>query len=230
MSDGELVKAKIVNDDTKEELMCIFNPKEYVFSKQNKWQEKPAKGKNVAHLEYGGGAPASLKLQLLFDTYEDHGELGLKVRAGEDVRTYTKVLWDMMKPSDKKKNKATGKGEPPFVKFEWGKLWSFMAVIDSLSVKYTMFLPDGTPVRAVADISFKQITDEGQYPKQNPTSGGNPGEHLRLVREGETLAWIAYEEYGDSTAWRHIAELNGIDDPRRLQPGQALIIAPIREG
>ena len=199
-----------------------------MITKQNTWEEKPAKGKDVAHLEYSGGAPATLKLQLLFDTYEEYRE-GTRVinQAGDDVRTYTKALWDMMKASDKKTNAATDKGEPPHVRFEWGKLWSFEAVIDSLSQKFTLFLPNGTPVRATLDVSFKQIVDEGQYPRQNPTSGGAPGERLRTIRDGETLAWIAYDEYGDSTAWRHIAIANRIEDPRRLQPGQLLIITPL---
>ena len=90
-----------------------------------------------------------------------------------------------------------------------------------------MFDNDGTPLRAEVTVSFKQIKDEGQYPKQNPTSGGSPGEHLRVVREGETLAQIAYQEYGDATLWRQIANHNPIRDPRRLQAGQQLIIKPL---
>jgi hypothetical protein len=221
---GQLVKAEISNMVSGEKITCMFNPKEYTFSKQNKWSEQPAKGKNVARLEFGGGTPATLKLQLLFDTCEAHLA---SVTPGDDVRKYTKGLWDLMKVSEQKKNSATGKGEPPHCKFQWGSLWSFEAVVESISQKFTLFRPDGTPLRAILDVSFRQIQDEGQYPRQNPTSGGNPGEHLRAVREGETLAWIAYEEFGDAGAWRHIAQLNNIADPLRLRPGQLLLIVPL---
>lgn len=223
-----LVKARIINCVTEEEVACMFNPKEYTFAKQNQWEQKEAKGKDVAHLEFKGGAPANLKLQLLFDTYEEHLDGSRPMnRAGEDVRKYTKGLWDMMKASERRKNQATNKSEPPHVRFQWGTLWSFEAVIESISQKFTLFLADGTPVRAVLDVSFKQVADEGQYPRQNPTSGGNPGQRLRTVREGETLAWIAYEEYGDSSLWRYLASTNDIDDPRRLTPGMMLIISPL---
>jgi hypothetical protein len=38
---------------------------------------------------------------------------------------------------------------PPMVRFTWGgSLPVFQGVISSLTVKYTMFLADGTPVRA----------------------------------------------------------------------------------
>jgi hypothetical protein len=202
----------------------MFNPKEYTFSKQNKWEEKTAKGQSVPHLEFSGGAPANLKLQLLFDTYEDHPPIS---KAGEDVRKYTKGLWDMMKISDKNKNPKTKKGEPPHCQFEWGSLWSFEAVIESISQKFTLFKSDGTPLRATLDVAFKQVKDEGQYPRQNPTSGGGAEERIRVVREGETLAGIAYEEYGDPTVWRHLANQNQILDPSRLRPGQMLLVTPL---
>jgi nucleoid-associated protein YgaU len=210
------VKAKIINCVSNAAVECMFNPKEYTFSKTNKWEEKKADKKGVAHLKFSGGAPANLKLQLLFDTYEAHGS----GQAGKDVREYTKALWDMMKIDDKKK-------EPPHVRFEWGKLWSFEAVIESISQKFTLFDKNGTPLRAILDVAFKQIKDEGQYPRQNPTSGGSPDEHLRTVREGETLLAIASEEYGDPNRWRYLADLNRVADPLRLRAGQVLIVKPL---
>lgn len=212
------VKAKITNTLTNEEVECMFNPKEYTFSKQNKWSEKDTDKKAVSSMKFSGGAPANLKLQLLFDTYEDHE----RSRAGDDVRKYTKGLWDMMKIDEKKQ-------EPPHCRFEWGDLWSFEAVIESISQKFTLFDTTGKPLRAVLDVSFKQIKDEGQYPRQNPTSGGSPYERLRTVREGETLLTIAYEELGSPAHWRHIADANDVADPLRLRPGLQLIIKPLLE-
>ena len=220
-----LVKARIINCSTHEFVMCMFNPKEYSFTKKNTWTKTPAKGKGVSHLEFSGGDPAALKIQLLFDTYEEHEP----VPAGVDVRLLTRGLWDMMKIDPKTVNPKTQKGQPPHVRFEWGKLWSFEAVIEGITQKFTLFDNKGVPLRATVDVDFKQIRDEGQYPRQNPTSGGMPGERLRTVREGETLAGIAYEEYGDSTQWRHIADANNLNDPRLLRPGQALLVTPLPE-
>jgi hypothetical protein len=220
---GALAKAEIENLHTGKRVPCMFNPKEYTFSKSNGWQESKTKGLNVPPLEFSGGAPATLSIQLLFDTNEPH----MGAAAGSDVRKYTKGLWDMMKIDETKINPSTKKGEPPYCRFIWGSVWSFKAVITSMSQKFTLFAPDGTPLRAIMDVSFKQLVDEGQYPRQNPTSGGNPGEHVRTIREGETLPYIAYEEYGDPTVWRHLADTNRIADPRRLRPGDMLMITPL---
>jgi nucleoid-associated protein YgaU len=46
------------------------------------------------------------------------------------------------------------------------------------------------------------------------------------VRPRDTLAGIAYEEYGDPNRWRDIATTNEIDDPLGLRPGQILVIPP----
>jgi hypothetical protein len=116
------------------------------------------------------------------------------------------------------------KGRPPKVRFQWGASWSFDAVIASISQKFTLFLPDGTPVRATLDVAFQQIQDEKLFPKQNPTSGGVGGERFWTVGDGDTLAWIAYKEYGDANRWRLIADANRLRQVRRLMPGIVLVI------
>jgi nucleoid-associated protein YgaU len=45
-----------------------------------------------------------------------------------------------------------------------------------------------------------------------------------VLREGETLAHIAYEAYGDPRMWRTIALANNIDRPRFIEPGTPLWI------
>ena len=112
------------------------------------------------------------------------------------------------------------------VEFQWGKTWSFKAVITDISQKFTLFRSDGTPVRATLDVSFLQAKDDGHYPGQNPTTIGRPGYKRWVVKEGDSIDWIAFDEYNDSAMWRFIAETNNLDNPLLLRPGQVLAIAP----
>jgi nucleoid-associated protein YgaU len=105
-------------------------------------------------------------------------------------------------------------------------MWSFKAVITNLSMKFTMFLADGTPTRATANVTLKQAEDPGQRPFQNPTSGGNYGYTTHQVTQGEPIDLIAAREYGDASAWRFIADFNDIDDPFSLQPGSVISLPP----
>ncbi|MCL5995669.1 MAG: peptidase M23, partial [Chloroflexi bacterium] len=88
----------------------------------------------------------------------------------------------------------------------------------------TMFKPDGTPVRAKVNVTFKQV--DQQPGAQNPTTRSEPRK-IWVVHEGQTLDWIAYQEYGDPACWRHIAETNGRPDPMQLRPVQVLQLVPL---
>ena len=51
MPDTSLVKAKIINlDDPSQEVECLFNPKEYTFTKQNSWSRGETPSTNVPQL------------------------------------------------------------------------------------------------------------------------------------------------------------------------------------
>ena len=68
---------------------------------------------------------------------------------------------------------------------------------------------------------------EGEHQRQNPTSGGGVAPKTRTLYAGDRLDLIAWEEYGDSTRWRLIADANGLLDPLRLQPGRVIVIPPL---
>lgn len=221
MTQGQLVKAKLANLDTNEEVEVMFNPTEYAFSKSNNWVDQVSGGENTSGLEFTGGNPAELRLQLFFDTH-------IK---GQDVRTqYVSKLWKLAMVNKDKADATTGKSKPPICEFRWGQTWSFKCVVTSISAKFDLFLPDGTPTRATVDLSLKQSQDEGSFPAQNPTSGGEAGHRTHVVLQRETLDIIAAREYGESRYWRHIAEANGIDNPLALRPGMMLALPPLPEG
>ena len=50
---------------------------------------------------------------------------------------------------------------------------------------------------------------------------------VRTVRDGETLAQLANEAYGEPRLWRAIATQNDIDRPRFLTTGQTLQIPAV---
>lgn len=217
---GQLVKATIKNLDTNETVTCEFNPNQYSFSKSNTWAESETRGTNAPTLDFTSGAPAELTLELFFDTYV----------TGEDVRAkYTNALWKLAMVNKDKKDPKTGKSRPPLCEFRWGKTWSFKAVVTSISQRFNLFLPDGTPARCTVNLTLKQAEDPGQFPFQNPTSGGTAGHRTRVVQQRDTLDLIAAEEYGEAKHWRAIAEANGIDDPLRLRAGMVLALPPIEE-
>lgn len=200
------------------QIKCWFNPKDYQISKANTWQTKPQTGRTIGIPQFTGGQPRELTLSLLFDAADSDTM---------DVIGVTNELFAMMDVSQKV-NSSRNSGRPPTVTFGWGQVLSFTAVAVNLSVHYTMFRVDGSPIRATAQLTLRQVapmvtsSSSGNTDRQNPTTTGVAGLRTHVVRDGDSLQSIAYATYGDATAWRTIAEANGIDDPVRLRRGANL--------
>jgi hypothetical protein len=192
---------------------CMFNPYEYTVTKTNTYKEEKKNRSDVPSFEFEKAGPQTLKLSLIFDTYE----------AGEDVSLKTNKLWKLMESKTRREGNRDRKVPPPEVAFEWG-VFRFVAVITNMTQKFTLFQPDGTPVRAQVEVTFTQHKDLNDYPNQNPTSGGGDIERIWRVVAGDRIDTIAFEVYGDATRWRDIAEYNQLDNPLELHAGQQLII------
>ncbi|MDP8969730.1 MAG: LysM peptidoglycan-binding domain-containing protein [Actinomycetota bacterium] len=195
------------------EIQFMFNPKEYTIQKSANWERKPKKGSKTAAMpEFTGAGAASLQLEI----FVDHSD-----RAQPTVAQDADRLLSCVVPLPK--TMASKKPSPPWVVFGWGSRMSFVALVKSVSVKYTHFRPDGTPVRMLGSLSLEEVPTD-PTPKQNPTSGGLSTQRSHHVVTGDTLQSIAYDEYGEADLWRGLAAANAIDDPLRLAAGSRLLI------
>ena len=189
-----------------------YNPKELAISKSAKWERKPARGaKRSGPPEFSGAEPAKLTVEMFLDATGEHD--GSVVKAVEQ-------LLSCCVPTEQ--SIANKKETPPLVVLRWGTVTSFPAFITQVSVKYSLFSPDGTPIRATCSLSMEEMP--GVLAGQNPTSGALTARRVHTLVAGDTLASVAYREYGDATLWRAIAEANNIDDPMRLAEGTALLV------
>jgi nucleoid-associated protein YgaU len=90
-----------------------------------------------------------------------------------------------------------------------------------------VFNPAGIPLRATLSVTFREYkTLEDQLAELNLQSADHSKQHV--VRAGDTLSRIAFEEYGDASRWRAIADdpLNSgvLSNPRRLTAGARLSV------
>ena len=203
------------------EIECQFNPESLTISKGASWEGEESPNFNSPFLQFAGGQSATYELSLFFDTYANNPP--------KDVREYTNALLRLTMRGAGNSMFLVPFSSPPIVTLVWGKITLFMAVVESVQVTYTMFAPDGTPIRAKADVGFKQqdFMDD-IMPAQNPTSRTDPRK-TRYVHAGQRLDQIAHEEYGDARYWRLLAEANNMDDPFQLVDGQLLVIPQNRD-
>ena len=204
-------------DQFTDEVEALFNPTEITINKTAAWRLKPKPESDTSTAQFTHGEPATLSINLFFDTYED----------GSSVRDHTDKIFKLTTIEE-----HGNLHRPPLCRIQWGSFdisdaYQCEWVLQSLNESYSLFLPDGTPVRATLTCSFKQWRGDAAEEKLlNKQSSNVP--KTRTVRRGDTLSSIAAEEHNDPSLWRTIAEANGIDNPRVLKVGQVVAIPALR--
>jgi phage tail protein X len=116
---------------------------------------------------------------------------------------------------------------PRFLQLVWGTLLFRCRLLD-LSISYTLFKPDGTPLRARASATFLGYTDEVTLARMARKSSPDLT-HVRTVREGDTLPLLCWEVYGSSAWYARVARANGLAGFRDLAVGTRLVFPPLGE-
>lgn len=196
-----------------------FNPPEYTLAKAAQIAEIAIPGIDAPILQFVRGQTQTLSLELFFDTTR----AGTTDATVQDVRTLTNPVAQLGRIQPKTH-------APPRIRFIWGQGLSFRAIVDNVQQKFTLFSPSGIPVRATLSVSFKEYrTLEEQLKELNLQSADHT--KRRVIRRRDTLARIAFEEYGDAAKWRAIADHDEnrrvLTDLRRLTPGLELAIPAI---
>jgi len=214
-----LVKAYLTRKDKPGQIVpFLFNPSEFSVEKTNQFTEVNIPGLPSSIFQFVKGGARTVSMDLTFDTYEEK----------KDVRTYTDSItgWE----SETKKAKGlmdidSDLHAPPVCLFIWGG-FIFPCLIERATKRYTMFLSDGTPVRASLNVTLKEYKEFETQVKEISLQSADRTK-TRQVKQGDSLWFISAKEYGNPALWRHIAEANGIDNPRVLKPGMELIIPPL---
>ena len=191
-------------------ITVLFNPAEYTIEKGNTFQQTALPGLGSPVTQFTSGGVETLTMELFFDTYTDKG--------GEDVRNYAEKVSGLMKID-------ADLHAPPICLFQWGRV-QFKAVLERVSSRFTMFLSNGTPVRAVLTVTFREYKTLAEQLK-NPALNSADRTKRWVVKQGDSLWAIAAQVYNDPGLWRPFALTNRILYPGRLRPGTELVIPPL---
>jgi Contractile injection system tube protein len=203
----------------------LFNPAEYSIEKGNTFQSTQLPGLSTPVTQFVTGNADTLTMELYFDTYSKSSRHD-EVKPRQDVRDYTRRVADLIEIDPTLH-------APPVCEFTWGppmgspKGIQFTGVIERVSQKFTLFLDDGTPVRATLNVTFKEYKTVRQQLQEIGRQSADRTKRV-VVREGDALWHYAAEEYGDPGLWRVIADRNGLENPRVVEPGTELELPPLQ--
>ena len=145
----QLVKATLKCQDNAPDIVFMFNPGELVFEGVVETSDNPgsrSQDRGIPKVSFSHTKAYKVTINnILFDTYE----------AG------TNVVTTFIEPFRKAVEFAKGKERPPIYMLIWGnQVYLRRCFLEKLNYKLTMFLSDGTPVRAVIDsLTLKEVED-----------------------------------------------------------------------
>lgn len=225
---NQLAKALLVNTSTGISYPVMYNPNELTLEEGNNFAEVGIPGRRASPIQYVRGKARTLAMELFFDSYE----------IGTDVRTFTAPIVGLLE-----KDPTTQ--APPILLFSMGR-FQFRSVLVEAGQRFTMFIADGTPVRATLTVRLQEFVEIALEIERgvflgSPTvsavgnsvarvvtggAGVSGGPRTHITAAGDTLQGLAGVYLGDPGRWREIADANAIADPLVLTPARSLLIPP----
>jgi hypothetical protein len=236
-------------EETGERIVCLLNPESVVVRRTAGVRPRRSIGGSLAGSEladdallFTGGGTTEMFFNLLFDVSLSETKTEVK-----DVRDLTSPLWKLAENSGESKTY----GEPPRVRFVWGKSWNVSGVVAAVSERFDYFDMAGVPLRSwlrmrflraiepLAETSAKAplltVTNETmpeQIAEQVKNLTETPGSEVKIhtFAAGERLDQLVRQQYGflgHPAMWRLIASYNRISDPLNIPPGTILQFPPL---
>lgn len=195
---------------------ALINPETYTLEYKLKFSEGgQGQGTSGKQLKYEYTEPSEMSFEFLFDNtgiIDDNP----RESVADDLQRFKQVLIDYKGDAH----------EPRHFKLVWGENSIFKGRVTAVSITHKLFNSGGTPIRALAKVTFKSSIEEemraAKEDKQSPDLT-----HVRKVKLGDTLPQLCFEVYGDPKYYLQIADVNRLTNFRQLEPGRNLVFPPI---
>lgn len=196
---------------------AMFNPESITQSHEIQYGGNQAIGTSGKQLRYAKNKSTDMGLALVLDGtgVADTGGFDPTTSVHDRVEAFLGLAFNMNGDIH----------EPNYLVVKWGGI-HFNCRLGNLNVRYTHFNREGTALRAELDLRL--IGDDDAKDLQKKERKSSPDlTHSRIVRAGDTLPLLAKEIYGSSAYYLWVAQQNGLDEIRRLTPGQRLVFPPL---
>jgi LysM repeat protein len=192
----------------------LFNPTTYTQKYEVVYHPRQGAGDTGSPQVFGKIKPQEYTFELLFD---GTGTAIARVDVAAELERFLTVA-----------GKHDGEiHRPMYLKLSWGPLVS-KCVLKSADITYSLFNPDGTPLRARVRAVFSENVEDTLRVAEERRSSPDLS-HVHFVTAGEHLSQLADRYYGDASRYLQVAQYNKLANFRRLEPGQALVFPPIQD-
>ncbi len=195
-----------------------INPASLKYSRQTKLSGGDNAGTSVPSKNFYQLKESALSFDFVLD------ETGvIPLRIGETDTTIPDVIEKLEKIVYRINDETH---QPNFLKMSWG-CFIYKGRLTSLDYDYTLFRPDGSPLRVNVTMKIDgyldPLTEARQVNRKSP-------DLTRLIRlaDGETLAMWCDKIYGDASYCADVARTNDMAGFRHIEPGTQIVFPPLK--
>ncbi len=208
----------------------MFNPSSYEMSHENVFQNRQGINTTGRANRYSHSRSGRLSLDLVFDGMgvSDLGLIslvGMIPLIGKGTPSVSQRIETFLAACFRMDGKVHA---PKYLTLNWGDgpLKGFECRMDTVSIEFTAFDRNGAPLRAKLKTSFvEDISPSKRLALEEKSSPDLT--HHRVVRRGDTLPMLCREIYGRPDPYLFVANANGLDEFRQLEPGRQLVFPPL---
>lgn len=205
------------NSVYKPALELPINPEKVKFSKGIRYAEDKQLGSLNGSNVYVRYQPEMLYFECLLDVTNTMKENDGKDHVHSMVNALEERLYDY----------NTEAHRPSFVKTEYCDI-TFFGQLKTLETEYTLFDADGMPLRAELKVTItgycSHKEEKKHFSKRSPDVS-----RLVTLKEGQTLAAICYEIYGDALLVGQVARFNNLNGYRSVPAGTQLLMPMLKK-
>lgn len=119
------------------------------------------------------------------------------------------------------------KHKPNLLLVIWGTQL-FRGVLTSMNIRYTLFRPNGTPLRATVTLSFVEQRSASEILRLM-NLGSADLTHRHLVKTNDRLDLICHYVYQDARYHIEVARANNLTSFRKLPAGAEIVLPPVEK-
>lgn len=226
MSDNRLQKLVIrsfanndfTGEDTERQFTTPINPESFTKNFKVELDTRRGHGNSGTNPGFKSTVPEELKLEFILDgtaTMENYVDQYKYMNVHDQLQEFLNCAYNF-------------DGEihrPRFLIVFWGSEIDFRCVLSNLDLNYTLFNPDGTPLRVKVTATFLNfVARQERLARERKASPDLT--HYRKVKQGDRLDLLTFQIYNDPKYLMQVAKANELSSIRKVKPGIELYFPP----
>jgi hypothetical protein len=214
-------KNDFMKEDEKLTFTTPINPETFTKTNHIELDTSRGHGQPGTNPKYQSTTPEELKIEFVLDgtkTMEGYVEKYKNMAVPAQIKNFTDCVY-----------KYEGKiHRPRFLIVHWGSEIRFPSVLSHMEVNYSLFSPNGNPLRAKITATFVKYESDQAIAAAARMSSPDLT-HTRIVREGDRLDLLTFNIYNDANLFLQVARANDLSSLRKIKPGKELNFPPINK-